>query len=109
MGEIFIPAKFPEGDPVIRGKIPLYISPDAIDAVINRHPVLVHDRQFSDYFQLRLAEHGLEYERMDSGWSAQRDEELKSIREGIAEIETENPTFQKELTDHLNSVIDKYK
>ncbi len=109
MGEIFIPTKFPEGDLVKRGQISTYISPDAIEAIINRNPALVHNPEFSDYFKLRLAEHGLAYEGKNNGRSAQADEELKSIREGIAEFEQENPTFQKELTDHLNFIINQYR
>ncbi len=109
MGEIHITFKIPEGDPVKRGQIPTYISPDAIDAIIERDPVFVHNPEFSDYFHLRLVEHGLAYEDTKSSRSAERDEELKSIRESITEIEEENPTFQVELTDYLNSIIDKYR
>lgn len=109
MPEIDFTFKFPAGDPVIRGKIPLYIPPDAIEAIIERDPVFVHDSAFSDYFQLRLAEHGLDYEGTKRNWSAERNEELENIRESIAEFEKENPTFQKELTDHLNSIIDPYR
>lgn len=109
MKEIDFTFKIPEGDPVKGGRIPKCIPPDAICQMIARKPIMVYDPDFGNYFQLRLREHEIIHERTKSGESAREDEELKRVRERIAEVEEQNPSFQDQLTKHLNSVIDAFK
>jgi len=105
MGEIHLAFKFPEGDPVRGGKIPPDLSPGAIEAVINADPPFGTTTEFNDYFQLRLAEHGLEYEKEKSSLSVQKEADLNDIQQSVEIFEEEHPTFQKELTDYLNTVL----
>ncbi|MCH7641589.1 hypothetical protein IID22_05340 [Patescibacteria group bacterium] len=109
MGEIHLAFRFPEGDPVKGGKIPIDLSPDAISAVINAGPQFRTTLEFENYFQLRLAEHGLEYEDEKSGLSAQEEEGLEAIQHSIVIYEAEHPSFQKEFTDYLNSALNKHR
>ena len=109
MGELYLGFKFPEGDLVKEGKIPLIIPPDAISAVITEDPPFGMTLKFDNYFELRLAEHGLRYINKKRGLSADDTEGLEAIQHSIVVYETEHPSFQNELTKYLNSALNKHR
>lgn len=108
MGEIDIAFKFFGTEPVKNGRISETIPPGVVHKALQLRPVSAYVEGFKEYIDLRLDEHDICHGAIEIGWSTERNDRIDDKRREIREIEKQNPEFQKEFTDHLNSVLKNY-
>lgn len=99
----------PKGYPVINGQIPSSIPPESLSIILEENKVMfnamVCDPDLSKYFKLQLAEHTVIDQNMECGWSSEKDNELKRIREEVQKLEEEYPDFKSVFTDYMNQIL----
>jgi len=106
--EIDFTFKFFGGDPVKNGRIHETIPPKVVHIALELSSVFAYVEGFEEYLGLRLDEHYICHEAIETGWSAERNDLVDDKRREIREIEKQNPHFQEEFTDHSNSVLKNY-